>query len=114
MARSRMTQPGLCEFCPSVGLARDSRGSKDWARSRIRYGVAQNLGDAAVAPIIHVQIIRRDESSEWNPGYFAPVLHYGEAAEQIHTVLLGEASDEVDHAFRLSLRNSLGRKLRID
>jgi hypothetical protein len=49
------------------GSARDGTGSENRARSRVRYSAGENLGDAAIAPIIHMQVIRRDESFEWNP-----------------------------------------------
>ena len=51
-------------FGRAVGSASDGRGGKDRPRSRIRYDVGENLGDAAVAPIIHVHAVRRDESLE--------------------------------------------------
>ena len=74
----------------------------------------EKLGDAAVAPVVHVQLVRRQERAERNVFGQPPVTHHGEPLEQVDVGFLGGEVDQIDHAVDVVLGDHLGRILRID
>jgi hypothetical protein len=62
-------------------LARGGLGGEDRARNRVGYGAGEDLGDAAVTPVVHMEVVRRDEGLEGNAGGLPPVLHHGIAVK---------------------------------
>ena len=49
----------------------------------------EELGDAGIAPVVHVQFVRRDEGLERHMPNLVPIAHDREAAKQIDILLLG-------------------------
>ena len=73
------------------------RGS-DRPRRGFGDGVGEKLGDAAIAPVVHVQPVGRDERFERNVLNFVPIAHDREAVEQVDVFLLGGHGDLIFHA----------------
>ena len=90
----------------SVGGWVDSRGLMD------RPG--QEPGDAAIAPVVHVQLVRRDERAERKVFGQPPIAHHGEPLEQIDVGFFGREVDQIDHAIGVVLGDHFGCVLRID
>ena len=72
------------------------------------------LGQARVAPVVHVQAVGRHEGLELYVIGVAPAPHHVEAREQIDVFLLGGDGDQLDHVRGFRLDDHLGRELRID
>src|SRR6516162_7964314 len=70
---------------------------------RIGDRIRQRFGETAVAPVVHMQAIRREKYLERDAVDVVPVPHEGEAAKHVDVPLLGRARNELDHVcnFRL-------------
>ena len=76
--------------------------------------VGEEPGNTAIAPVVHVQFVRRGENAERKPFGEIPVAHHREALEQIDVGFLGGQMNEVDHAVDVMLGDDLRRILRVD
>ena len=68
----------------------------------------EQLRHAAIAPVVHVQRVRRDESLERNMLDFVPVAHQREPIEQIDALLLGGKRNLIFHARISGLASTRG------
>ena len=75
---------------------------------------AETLGQAGIAPVIHVQPVGRHERLERHVVVVAPAPHHLEAAEQVDVLLLRGGGDQLDHVLGFRLRDHFRRELRID
>src|SRR5262249_32333557 len=82
--------------------------------SRVSDRARQRIGEAAIAPVIHMQAVRREECFEGHAGDVVPVPHQGEAVKQADVLLLGGGRDPIDHVFYIGLDNDPRRELRVD
>src|SRR5215813_13556593 len=81
---------------------------------RIGDRIRQRFGETAVAPVVHMQAIRRERYLERDAVDVVPVPHEGEAVKHVDVLLLGRARNELDHVRNFRLCDHLRRELRID
>ncbi len=74
----------------------------------------EQLRHAGIAPVVHVQFVRRDEGVERHVLNVVPVAHHREAVEQIDILFLGGDCNLIFHAGRLGLGQHPRRKLHVD
>jgi hypothetical protein len=89
-----------------------SRG--DRPRRGFGDGRAEKLGDASVAPVVHVEAVGRHESVERQMLHVVPIAHHGEAPEEIDIFLLRGERNLLDHAGRFRFGEHRRRELWID
>src|SRR5215467_6866952 len=83
-------------------------GGGDWPRGRFRDGSAKQLGEAGIAPVIHVQAILRHEHIKRKMLGVMPVAHHGEALEQIDILFFRGDRNLLDHAGVSDLASTAG------
>ena len=72
------------------------------------------LGQAGIAPVVHVEPVSRHERFEGQFLGIVPPAHHGEAVEQADLFLLGDFRQQRHHVIGGRLRDHPRRELRID
>src|SRR5262245_2448075 len=83
-------------------------------RYRVADRIHQRFGETVVAPVVHMQQIRRQEYLERDAVNVVPVPHEREAVKHVDVLLLGRTRNELDHVCTFRPREHLRRELRID
>jgi hypothetical protein len=91
-----------------------NRRGSNWSRGGLRDSSAEQLSQASIAPVIHVQAVRRYKNIEGKMLHVMPIAHHRETLEQVDIFLLRGERNLLDHAFGFRLGNHGRRKLRID
>ena len=116
IVRRRLKRRYVLPFFQKLRPKRDARSdrSRGGPLSRLGNCQAERFGEAGVAPVVHVQPIRRHKRFERQMFSLVPMPHQVEAAKMTNTRRLRGGGNQRHHIVCVSLGDDLGRVLRIN